>query len=58
MRELVLDDPAPFIPLVLTKRNRPVEYEARSVILAGRRYIVDYGKPIAVIAPLAPPPAK
>ena len=31
MRELVVDDPAPFIPLVLTKRNRPVEYKPVSV---------------------------
>ena len=40
MRELVLDDPAPFIPLVLTKRAKDIEYEAKAVTLAGRRYIV------------------
>ena len=40
MRELVLDDPAPFIPLVLTKRKKDIEYEAKAVALAGRRYIV------------------
>ena len=39
-RELVLDDPAPFIPLILTKRNKEIEYEAKAVALAGRRYIV------------------
>ena len=39
-RELVLDDPAPFIPLVLTKRAKDIEYEAKAVVLAGRRYIV------------------
>jgi len=39
-RELVLDDPAPFIPLILTKRNKEIEYEAKAVVLAGRRYIV------------------
>ena len=40
VRELVLDDPAPFIPLVLTKRKKDIEYEAKAVTLAGRRYIV------------------
>ncbi len=40
VRELVLDDPAPFIPLVLTKRNKDVEYEAKAMTLAGLRYIV------------------
>ena len=39
-RDLVLDDPAPFVPLVLTKRNKDIEYEAKAVTLAGRRYIV------------------
>jgi transposase len=40
VRELVLDDPAPFIPLVPTKRAKDIEYEAKAVTLAGRRYIV------------------
>ena len=40
VRDLVLDDPAPFIPLVLTKRKKDIEYEAKAVALAGRRYIV------------------
>ena len=40
VRDLVLDDPAPFVPLVLTKRNKDIEYEAKAVALAGRRYIV------------------
>jgi hypothetical protein len=40
VRELVLDDPAPFVPLVLTKRAKDIEYEAKAVMLAGRRYIV------------------
>ena len=40
VRDLVLDDPAPFVPLVLTKRNKDIEYEAKAVTLAGRRYIV------------------
>jgi hypothetical protein len=38
--ELVLDDSAPFIPLVLTKRKKDIDYEAKAVTLAGRRYIV------------------
>ncbi len=40
VRELVLDDPAPFVPFVLTKRKKGIEYEAKAVALAGRRYIV------------------
>ena len=40
VRELVLDDPGPFIPLVLTKRKKDIEYEAKAVTLAGRRYVV------------------
>ncbi|HXO85025.1 MAG TPA: IS1634 family transposase [Gemmatimonadales bacterium] len=40
VRELVLDDPAPFVPLVMTKRGKEIDYEAKTVMLAGRRYIV------------------
>ena len=40
VRELVLDDPAPFVPLVMKKRNKEIDYEAKTVMLAGRRYIV------------------
>ena len=40
MRDLVLDNSAPFIPFVLTKRKKDIEYEAKAVTLAGRRYIV------------------
>jgi hypothetical protein len=40
VRELVLDDPAAFIPFFLTKRKKDIEYEAKAVKLAGRRYIV------------------
>src|SRR5271169_5373154 len=40
VRELVLDDPAPFVPLALTKRGKKINYEAKTVKLAGRRYIV------------------
>ena len=40
MRELVLDDPAPFVPLVVSKRGKEIDYEAKTVVLAGRRYIV------------------
>ena len=40
VRELVLDDPAPFVPFVLMKERREVDYEAKAVKLAGRRYIV------------------
>ena len=40
VRELVLKDPAPFVPLVMSKRGKPIDYEAKVVRLAGRRYIV------------------
>ena len=40
VRELVLDDPAPFVPLVMKKRGKEIDYEAKAVTLAGRRYIV------------------
>jgi hypothetical protein len=40
VREFVLDDAAPFVPLVMSKRGKPIEYEAKTVTLAGRRYIV------------------
>src|SRR5262244_2433262 len=40
VRELVLDDPAPFVPLVLKKRGKEIDYEAKTVTLAGQRYIV------------------
>ena len=40
VRELVLDDPAPFVPLAVKKRGKEIEYQAKTVTLAGRRYIV------------------
>jgi transposase len=40
VQKLVLEDPAPFIPLVTSKRGKPVDYEAKAVMLAERRYIV------------------
>ena len=40
VRELVLDDPAPFVPLAMKKRSKEIDYEAKTVMLAGRRYIV------------------
>src|SRR5580704_18070783 len=40
VRELVLDDPAPFVPLAIKKRGKEIDYEAKTVMLAGRRYIV------------------
>ena len=61
VRELVLNDPAPFVPLVLTKRGKEVEYEAKGVVMAGRRYIVccnraeaekDAADRVAIIAAL------
>jgi len=40
VRDLVLDDPAPFVPLLVQKRDKDVDYEAKTVTRAGRRYIV------------------
>ena len=40
VRDLVLGDPAPFVPFVLRKERRAVDYEAKAVALAGRRYVV------------------
>jgi len=40
VRELVLEDPAPFVPLTMTKRGKETDYEAKTVKLAGRCYIV------------------
>jgi transposase len=40
VRELVLDDPAAFIPLAIARRGKEIDYEAKAVPLAGRRYIV------------------
>jgi transposase len=40
VRELVLDDPAPFVPLAMKKRGKETDFEAKTVMLAGRRYIV------------------
>lgn len=40
VRELVLNDPMPFVPLTMAKRGKKVDYEAKAVMLGGQRYIV------------------
>jgi hypothetical protein len=40
VRELVLDDPSPFVPLTVTLRTRRSTTAPRPVLRAGRRYIV------------------
>jgi len=40
VRELVLADPEPLAPLIVGKRGKEIDYEAKAVTLAGRRYIV------------------
>src|SRR5512135_3038808 len=40
VRELVLKDAVPFVPLAINKRGKQTDYEAKTVMLAGRRYIV------------------
>ena len=40
VRDLVLGDAGPFVPLAINKRGKQTDYEAKTVMLAGRRYIV------------------
>ena len=40
VREVVLNDTAPFVPLTIEKRGKQTDYSAKSVKLAGTRYIV------------------
>jgi hypothetical protein len=40
VRELLLNDGGPFVPLMMSKRGKQVDYEAKAVLLARRRYIV------------------
>jgi hypothetical protein len=40
VRKLVLADATPFVPLAMKKRGKEIDYEAKTVLLAGRRYIV------------------
>jgi hypothetical protein len=35
VRELVLADPAPFVPLTMKKRGKKIDNEAKTVLLAG-----------------------
>jgi hypothetical protein len=40
VREVVLADPAPCVPLTITKRGHEIAYEAKAVTVGGRRYIL------------------
>src|SRR5438552_9123200 len=40
VRELVLADPTPFVPFTISQRGKQADFEAKTVTLAGRRYIV------------------
>jgi hypothetical protein len=40
VRDVVLNDAAPFVPLVVEKRGKDTEYSAKAVTLGGARYIV------------------
>jgi len=40
VRDVVLNDAAPFIPLIIEKRGRDTDYSAKAVTLGGVRYIV------------------
>jgi hypothetical protein len=36
----LLDDPAPFVPFTMSKRGKQADFATKTVMLAGRRYIV------------------
>jgi Transposase DDE domain len=40
VRDLVLADPAPCVPLTITKRGHEIDYEAKAVTVGGQRYIL------------------
>jgi SAM-dependent methyltransferase len=40
VRELVVGHPAPFVSLMMKKRGKEIDYEAKTVMPAGPRYIV------------------
>lgn len=40
VREVVLADTAPCVPLTITKRGHEIDYEAKAVTVGGRRYIL------------------
>jgi hypothetical protein len=40
VRDLVLADAAPFVPLTMTKRKKETDYGAKAVMLGGQRYVV------------------
>jgi transposase len=40
VQDVVLADPAPFVPMTILKPRGEVDYEAKAVELAGRRYVV------------------
>jgi hypothetical protein len=40
VRDVVLADSAPCVPLTITKRGHEIDYEAKAVTVGGRRYIL------------------
>jgi hypothetical protein len=40
VRDVVLADSAPCVPLTITKRGHEIDYEAKAVTMGGRRYIL------------------
>jgi transposase len=40
VRDLVLDDPDPFVPFIKQRPRQDTAYQAKAVTLAGRRYVV------------------
>src|SRR5689334_15389765 len=40
VRDVVLNDAAPFVPLIVEKRGKDTDYSAKAVTLGGARYVV------------------
>jgi hypothetical protein len=40
VRDIILADPAPYVPLTIAKRGQESDYEAKAVTVGGARYIV------------------
>src|SRR4029077_20861361 len=62
VRDLVLSDTTPFVPLAISRRKKEIDYGAKAVTLAGQRYIVcrndeeakkDAAERAAILAALA-----
>ena len=55
VRDVVLADPAPYVPLTIAKRGQETDYEAKAVTVGGARYIVCRNHQEAAMPPRAKP---